>query len=205
MTKLCKNIYYCPFGFRLCFVSFPTISHFLIYIAHFKTLTLCQNTDSPFTFCGISHNLPGLWKISGWILETREGHITIFKMPAILLINAHRTSYSYCFHSVSKINNVSQRIYAWDAIIPYCPNPPVEQNYISFFLSLQYSLPAIPWYTILIFAVHLTHWIASSVYKSRVETIGAKPAPWPSTGQAKLVLSSIQHFWNENSILKITS
>lgn len=134
MNKLRKNIYYCPFGFWFCFVFFQEISHFLIYIAHSKTLTLCQITDSSFTYCGIIHNLPGLWKVSGWIIETTKGHITIFKMPAILFINAHRTSNSYCFHSVSKISNVSQRIYAWDAIIPYCPNPPVDKNFISFFL-----------------------------------------------------------------------
>lgn len=134
MTELCKNIYYCPFGFRFCFVSFPIISHFLIYIAHSKTLTLCQNTDSPFTFCGIIHNLLGLWKASGWILETTKGHITIFKMPAILFINAHRTSNSYCFHSVSKIRSVTKDL---------CPNPPVEENYIFFFLYSIVSLPSV--------------------------------------------------------------
>lgn len=134
MTELCKNIYYCPFGFRFCFVSFTIISHFLVCIAHYKTLTLCYHTDSPFTYYGIIHYLPGLWEVSVWILATTKGHITIFKMPAILFINAHRTSNSYYFHSVPQISNASQRIYACDAIVPECPNPLAVQNGVSFFL-----------------------------------------------------------------------
>lgn len=134
MTELCKNIYYCPFGFRFCFVSFTIISHFLICIAHYKTLTLCYCTDSLFTYCGIIQHLPGLWEVSVRILATTKGHITIFKMPAVLFINAHRTSNSYCFHSVSKISNVSQRIYAYIAVAPYCPNPRAAQDCVCFFL-----------------------------------------------------------------------
>lgn len=143
MTELCKNIYYCPFGFRFCFVSFTIISHFLICIAHYKTLTLCYRKDSLFTYCGIIHHLPGLWKVSVWILATTKGHITIFKMPAILFINAHRTSNSYCFHSASKVSNMSQRIYACNAIIPYCSNPPAAQNCVSFFLYTIAPTPSI--------------------------------------------------------------
>ena len=134
MTELCKNIDYCPFGFRFCFVSFAVICHFLICIAHYKALTLCYCTGSLFTYCGVIHHLPGLWKVSVWILATTKGHITIFKMPAILFINAYRTCNSYCFHSVFKISNVSQKIYDCDAIVRYCPNPLAAQNCVFFFL-----------------------------------------------------------------------
>lgn len=134
MTDLCKNIYYCPCGFRFCFVSFAIISHFLTCVAHYKTLTLCLCIDSLFAYSGIILHLPGLWKVLVWILATTKGHITIFKMPAILFVNAHRTSNSYHFHSVSKMSNVSLRIYAHDAIIPRCPNPLRAQNCVSFFL-----------------------------------------------------------------------
>lgn len=134
MTELCKNIYYCPFDFIFCFVSFSIISHFLICIAHYKTLTLCYHTDCLFTQCGIIHHLPGLRKVSVWFLTTTKSHIPIFKMPVILFINAHRTSNRYCFHSVSKISNVLQRIYACDALALYCSNPPAAQNCFSFVL-----------------------------------------------------------------------
>lgn len=103
-------------------------------------------------------------------------------------------------------SNVSQRIYACDAIIPYCPNPLAAHNCVSFFI-IQ---PPTHFYR---YNPH--HWSLSDLLNSvlsvkKIETIVTTPSQWPCiclSSLTKLVFCPItllfRFFSNGNYTLKI--